>query len=300
MAATDTGLSRTALAGLWEAVSGPANGRGLPGPPAVSPVLMMMKGLGMVGKQRGRGAAQTLLGLAVVAFIAYQAVRAWWQRNRDQLLAGFGQRLWEDLPSVLLVLALATGAVTLLRWQASRGPARGVDTAVTLAELAPAAPAGSPGPVLGGGVLEQLTTELIIRDGGTAQRRPAGSPPGVDVAGTTTSGRPLIVACQQVSADTLIPLAMIHNLVRAGQLAGTNPLMLFVTTGGFADQTWTEARFAGVHLVDRSRLGAWMGGGYLVELGRPRTPWSQRVRAGLQWARQAQMRLTGGSQWPPR
>lgn len=330
----DRGLGRTALAVLWEAVSGPTNGR-VPISPAVSQLMTTMKGRRMAGKQRGRGAAQTLLGLAVLAFIAYQAARAWWQRNRDQLFAGIGHRIWDDLPSVLAFLALATAAVALLRWQVTRGPARGVATAVTLAELTP-----QPGAGADGSVLEQLTAELVIRDGGTARRRPAvrsefgvdeRAVRGADIDGTTSAGRPLIVRCRQVPADAAVGPDTVHRLARAaetagqtptqppsqpsgqlaaapvgpvGAVAGAAPLMLLVTTGGFSDQARAAARSAGVHLVDRRRLGGWMTVGYLAELGDPRQSWTQswteRGRAGVQWARQTHTRLTGGTQWPPR
>lgn len=245
-----------------------------------------------MSRQRGRGIGLTFLGFVVLGYIAFRTVQAWWVANRDTLLSGIGHRLIE--PGSFAFYGLFTLWIVFLRIQAARRPARGVSHPVTLADLDPVR-----GVRNDGSALEQLTADLIIRDGGSARRCGGSGDGGVDVAGTGGNGRPVVVQCKQYAADAVIGPGMVRELVGAAHLTGGQPAVILVTTAaGFSDQARAEARQGGVVLVDRRRLHAWMAGGQLAELAGPRESRTVKLRARGEQLRQRFAGGTGGSQWP--
>lgn len=242
--------------------------------------------------RRPSGCHLTLLGWAVVGFVIFQTVAAWWRAHRDALVSGAVNQALS--PSTLVVVAMVALFVAALRAKATRAPARGVSSPVTLAGLDPPA-----GVRVDGAALEQLTAELITRDGGDARRTGGAGDGGIDVAGTTAQGRPVIVGCKQYAADAVIGPAQVRELIGAGRLAGSDPLIIFVTTAArFSTQAAGEGRAGGVVLIDRQRLSAWMAGARLAELGSARTSWAGRARTAAAYGRAAWERRNAGGGWP--
>jgi hypothetical protein len=238
---------------------------------------------------------KTLLGFAVLGFIFFQTARAWLVANWDVQLSRIGHRAieWESFAFYALTIL----GIVLLRAQSIRRPAQGVSHPVALADIDPIR-----GVRNDGSRLEQLTTELIVRDGGIAQRTGGAGDGGIDVVGTGANGRPVVVQCKQYAPEHVIGPAPIRELVGAAHLTGNNPVVIFVTTAsGFSAQARAEAHQGGVVLVDRQRLHAWMSGGELTELAGPRAPRTSRVKkllAGGEQLRQRFSGATGRNQWP--
>ena len=241
--------------------------------------------------RRPSGCLPLLLGWAVIGYVVFQTVAAWWRAHRDELVSGAVDQILRS--STLVLVAVVALFVAGLRARAMRAPARGVSSPVTLAGLDP--PAGAR---VDGAALEQLTAELIVRDGGNARRTGGAGDGGVDVAGTTAQGRPVIVGCKQYAADAVIGPAQVRELIGAGRLAGSDPLIIFVTTAGrFSAQAAAEGRAGGVVLIDRQRLSAWMAGARLAELGPARTSWAGRARTAAAYGRAALDRRNSRGGW---
>jgi hypothetical protein len=222
-----------------------------------------------------RGAGATVVGVLILLYVGVQTARGWWIEHRADLLDGATHRLL-SVPSLLWIAGAVAVTIGLRVWTGRR-PARGITTAVTLADLEP-----THGVRNDGSALELLTVELITRDGGRARRCGGAGDRGVDVVGETASGQPVVVQCKQYAADAVIGPDQVRELVGAAAITGRRPLTIFVTTAaGFSDQARAEASGGGVVLIDRPRLDRWMRGAYLPELGPARTPLKERAKG---WA----------------
>jgi len=159
---------------------------------------------------------------------------------------------WRLLLSLLVVGALAAtaaGGVVMRRRRIERDRQRRLRQIAHLDRV----------DVMTGGEFEELTAELLWRDGfrGVQVVGRAGDR-GVDVLATAPDGRRIAVQCKRqkgkVTADR------VRNL--AGALTVTYPghLGVLVTNSTFTAQAAEEAAAGGLLLVDRDRLARWMDG----------------------------------------